>query len=91
MKKLLNAAQAAELIGVTEETARRYIRQQMTCIMLPGRDLRVEESEVERWISSTRKAPTAAQGAPRKKRTPRPVLDPDLFEPDGRIRRRRSS
>lgn len=93
MKKLLNAGEVGAILGVTDETARRYMRERMTCVMLPGRDLRVEESEVERFAQGLRVAPAAVQGKPTKvkKCKPAPILDLTLFEPDGRIKRRRSS
>lgn len=91
MKKLLTAAQVGELLGVTDETARRYIRQHMACMMLPGGDLRVEEAEVERWLESTRQAPETVFQAARKMKPRTPHrYDPELFEADGRIRRRRA-
>lgn len=92
MKKLLNAGEVGAILGVTDETARRYMRERMTCVMLPGRDLRVEESEVERFAQALRVAPASVQGKPTKaKKRPAPILDLTLFEPDGRIKRRRSS
>ena len=89
MKKLLTAGDVGALLGVSEDTARRYMRKSMTCVMLPGRDLRVEESEVERFAQGLRVAPTSTPAAPRKGRTPAPIIDLELFEPDGRIKRRR--
>lgn len=89
MKKLLSAREVGELLGVTEDTARKYIRQKMTFIMLPGGDLRVEESVVEAWAASQRTAPKETQTTkPRIMRMPYPA---ELFEPDGRIKRRRST
>ena len=56
-------------------------------------DLRVEESEVERFAQGLRVAPTSTPAAtpatPKKHRTPAPIIDLELFEPDGRIKRRR--
>lgn len=88
MKNLLTAAQVGERLGVNGDTARRYIRAHMVHIMLPGGDLRVEEAEVERWISTTRRTPEdSVPPRTRKPRKPCPY-NPELFEPDGRIKRR---
>lgn len=88
MKKLLSAREVGELLGVCERTARKYIRKDMVCVLLPGGDLRVEESEVERWTERQRKAPAGTPAAkPRIIRMPYPA---ELFEPDGKIKRRKS-
>lgn len=90
MKKLLSASDVGEILGVNADTARRYMRRSMVCVMLPGRDLRVEEAEVERFAAGLRKAPISAQAKPTKaKKRPAPIIDLELFEPDGRIKRRR--
>ena len=88
MKKLFSPREVGELLGVSEDTARRYMRAKMTCVRLPGNDLRVTEDEVERWTMSCREAP---KEAPRKPRKPArsTIIDLNLFEADGRIKRRR--
>lgn len=91
MKSLLTPAQVGERLGVNRDTARRYMRSGMTCVVLPGGDLRVEESELETWTREHRAAPISTDTArkPRKTRTTNNVLPLDLFEPDGRLKRRR--
>ena len=89
MKRLLNARGVGELLGVCENTARKYMKD-MTCVILPGGDLRVEEIEVERWAAGKRKAPDTAPARKPRKPTPMPRLL-DLLEPDGRIKRRRTA
>ena len=89
MKKLLSASDVGEILGVSADTARRYMRRSMVCVMLPGRDLRVEEAEVERFTAGLRNAPASAQAKPAKKHKPAPIIDLNLFEPDGRIKRRK--
>jgi hypothetical protein len=90
MKALLTPAQVGERLGVNRDTARRYMRNQMTCVILPGGDIRVEESELEAWTQGRRVAPAQIAREPRARRKPAPVIDLALFEPDGRIKRRRS-
>lgn len=84
MKRLLGARDVAELLRVNEDTARKYMRR-MCCVVFPGGGLRVEEAELERWVSGNTQAP--AERKPRKKPTVA-VYDLELFEPDGRIKRR---
>jgi hypothetical protein len=87
MTKLLSAAQVGERLGVQAKTARKYIRQ-MTTVVLPGGDIRVEEAELEQWISGKRQAPENTNIFKQASRVRREVR-PDLFEADGRIKRRR--
>lgn len=89
MRRLLNAVQVGEILGVSENTARQYMRQHMACVMLPGGGIRVEEAELERWTNQRRVCPMDSMPAKAKRPAPR-VYDLDLFEPDGRIKRRRA-
>ena len=91
MKALLSPAQVGERLGVNADTARRYMRAGMTCVILPGGDLRVEEAELEAWTKGRRVAPsTTGSKTTSNRRKPAQVIDLTLFEPDGRIKRRRS-
>lgn len=90
MKNLLTPAQVGERLGVNADTARRYMRSGMTCVILPGGDLRVEEAELEAWTKGRRVAPSTAGSKTTTRRKPAQVIDLTLFEPDGRIKRRRS-
>ncbi len=87
MNRLLSAKDVGDALGVKPATARRYMRD-MATVPLPGGDIRVEEDELARWINSRRKAPPTDQPKPKKTRVTR-TYDLDLFEPDGRIKRRR--
>lgn len=89
MMRLLSAAEVGERLGIAAKTARKYMKD-MCVVVLPGGDIRVEEDELNRWINARRLAP-ATGGTMRRKtaRAPR-VYDPALFEPDGRIKRRKS-
>ena len=89
MKKLLTPKDVGDRLGVNCDTARRYMRREMACIILPGGDIRVEEAEVERWTDQRRQAPAGTKSS-RKKPVPR-IVDLTLFEPDGRIKRRRKA
>lgn len=90
MKSLLTPAQVGERLGVNRDTARRYMRSGMTCVILPGGDLRVEEAELEAWTRERRAAPIGTANDRKTRKTPKSnVLPLDLFEADGRIKRRR--
>ena len=66
----------------------------MPCLVLPGsRTKRVREADLEAWIIAN----TVVQGMetsipvkPRRKRKIAPEIDLELFEPDGRLKRRRN-
>jgi len=85
MKALLTPAQVGARLGVNADTARRYMRTGMTCIILPGGDIRVEETELETWAKLQRVAPGKK---PVKRKKSAPVINLSLFEADGRIKRR---
>lgn len=88
MERLLSARDVGTLLGITERTARRYMRDGMACILLPGGDIRVEATEVEQWTKKHREAPASTSSAPRVRTMPS-LVPPELFEPDGKIKRRR--
>jgi excisionase family DNA binding protein len=49
---LLTAREVADLLGVSTETALRWVRQgKLPAIRLPGGAIRFREEEVEAWIA----------------------------------------
>lgn len=83
---LLTITDVAREMGVERHLAGMYVRQ-MPCITI-GRIKRVKRSDFDRWLLEN----TRIGG--KKKATPKPrkaeAYDPALFEPDGRIKRRRT-
>jgi predicted site-specific integrase-resolvase len=54
MKNLLTPVQVGERLDVNADTARRYMRSGMTCVIPPGGDLHMEEAELEAWTKRRR-------------------------------------
>ena len=76
----------AQRLGVERHTAGHYVRQ-MPCVVL-GRIKRVRESDFDQWLLEH----TRVEGRKTKQTKPQrlAVLDPQLFEPDGSLKRRRT-
>jgi|GEM_PF-4615561 len=84
--RLLTIQDIAEKLGVERHTAGQYVRQ-MPCVVL-GRVKRVRETDFDQWLLEH----TRVEG--RKAKSPRPqrrvIPNPQLFEPDGTLKRRRA-
>ena len=94
--QLLTVEQAADALGISEKTVRRMLPELGALDLLSGRSqrrmIRIPRESVERYLSSCRittAVPEKRKHAPRKPKTE--PLDLELFEPDGRIKRRRTS
>ena len=76
----------AQVLGVERHTAGMYVRQ-MPCVVL-GRIKRVKQSDFDQWLLEH----THTEGKKRKQPRPqhRVIPDPQLFEPDGTLKRRRT-
>ncbi len=92
-EKLLTITDVAGRLNVERHKASDLMKL-MPCLVLPGsRTKRVREADLEAWIIAN----TVVQGMetsipmkPRRKRKIAPEIDLDLFEPDGRLKRRRN-
>jgi len=95
MDKMLNAEQVAGIVGCCESTAYALMRK-MPHFSPPGRGerklIRVWQSDLLTFIAQNTINPAAPQKGGRKPapRMSSNVLDPELFEPDGRLKRRRA-
>lgn len=91
-EKLLTIADVADRLNVERHKASDLMKL-MPCFIFPGtRNKRVREADFDEWM----KANTVVQ-AMEKSRRKKPLgpttpacLDLELFEPDGRIKRRRT-
>lgn len=85
--KLLSKYEVAEVLGCTPRAAHETMKK-MNRVEINAKQYRVTEEELNRWIASCTVAP--AQNQPRPHKRPVVKYDPNLFEPDGRIKRRRA-
>lgn len=84
---LLTISDVAEQLQVERHKASELMKL-MPCLVMPGtRTRRVRQADFQKWIDSNTVQPVA----PTEKRTRKKpeAIDPNLFEPDGRIKRRR--
>ncbi len=88
---LLNITDVAERLQVERHKASDLMKL-MPCFVMPGsRTRRVREADFQAWIAENVVMPGALPTRlPRSKRKPEPVLDQEYFEPDGRIKRRKT-
>ena len=90
MGLLMAPKDVANYLGISVDSARDVMRQ-MNCLQMgdgPRPRYAVTQDEVDRWVSAT-VAPNTGKGRMRRGRPPKPiVLRGDLFEKDGRIKRR---
>ena len=83
---LLTISDVAERLKVERHKASDLMKL-MPCFVLPGsRTKRVREADFQDWVSANTVMPGVK---PPKKRKQEPEIDLELFEPDGRIKRRR--
>ena len=86
---LLTISDLADRLGVERHTASKMMKQ-MPCLVFPGsRTKRVKESDFLAWVDAHTFVPGAVPPKPAKKKHPKPEIDLELFEPDGRLKRRR--
>lgn len=99
-ERLLYPADVAEILGVTKRVASDLMRT-MRCINVsrnpagPKPRWAVTASEIDRWQQARTAIPDQRVDIPpagtrRAHKPPRTALDLELFEPDGRIKRRRT-
>lgn len=88
--KLLTIEQAAELLGISQKTVRNMLPQLGALDLLngssPRRMIRIPKEGIDKYLSSCQIRETEPNRKPR--RTKR--IDLTLFEPDGRIKRRKT-
>lgn len=85
--KLLSKYEVAEVLGCTPRAAQETMKK-MNRVQINAKQYRVTDAELERWIASCTVAPVQKPGAAHKR--PAFRYDPNLFEADGRIKRRRA-
>ena len=85
--QLMTIADIAAELGVERHLAGQIVRQ-MPCIMV-GRLKRVRRAEFERWLQEHTRQEAEAPKAPVRK-VARNAFNPNLFEPDGGLKRRRA-
>ena len=86
---LLTISDVAERLKVERHKASDLMKL-MPCFVLPGsRTKRVREADFQEWVSANTVMSGAVLAKPPKKRKQEPEIDLELFEPDGRIKRRR--
>ena len=87
---LLTITDVAERLGVERHKASDLMKL-MPCFVMPGsRTKRVLETDFDAWIAAHTIIPVDIPTKRRKTRKqPEPEIDLNLFEPDGRIKRRR--
>lgn len=95
-EKLLDRNGVAALLGVSPRTAYSLMRQMRRVpVSKTGQSERprffVTESEVTRWQRESIQEPASPKQPKSRKRAAPFVPDPNLFEPDGRIKRRRTA
>ena len=93
-ERMLDRYGVADLLGVSAETAYNLMRQMRRIpVTKTGASQRpkymVTPSEVTRWQQEMMEADCAKKAQPVRKREVSIAYDPELFEPDGRIKRRR--
>ena len=89
--KLMTITDVSDYLGVERHKASDLMKT-MPCLILPGtRTKRVRLIDLENWISSHVVVQAEAETGKRKKTHAKaaPQYDPELFEPDGRLKRRR--
>lgn len=94
MDKMLTAEEVAKIVGCCESTAYTLMRK-MPHFSPPGRSggrklIRVWQSDLLAFIANNTVDPFARKGGRKPAPKVLPILDADLFEPDGRIKRRRA-
>jgi len=85
--KLMSKYEVAEVLGCTPRAAQETMKK-MNRVQLNEKQYRVTEQELQRWIMSCTIAP--AQNLPRPHKRPAVTYDPNLFDENGRIKRRRA-
>lgn len=85
--QFLTIADIAAELGVERHFAGQIVRQ-MPCVMV-GRLIRVRRTEFERWLQEHTRQGAEAPKAPVRKAA-RNAFDPNLFESDGGLKRRRA-
>jgi len=87
--KLLTITDVSERLQVERHKASALMNL-MPCLVMPGtRTKRVREVDFQAWIAINTVVPAGPMMNHREKRKPAPEIDLNLFEPDGRIKRRR--
>lgn len=95
-EKMLDRHGVAALLGVSPETAYNLMRQMRRIpVTKTGASKRprymVTESEITRWQNQCMMNPGGCEPPEPVKKKPPILYDANLFEPDGRIKRRRST
>lgn len=86
---LLTITDVAERLNVERHKASDLMKL-MPCFVMPGsRTKRVRESDFDAFVAAHTAMPVIASAKRRKAEKPEPEFDPQYFEPDGRIKRRR--
>ena len=86
---LLTISDVADRLSVERHKASDLMKL-MPCLVLPGsRTKRVREVDFQEWIAANTIMPGAALSNHQRKKKAQPEIDLELFEPDGRIKRRR--
>lgn len=86
---LLTISEVAQRLKVERHKASDLMKL-MPCFVLPGtRTKRVREADFEAWIDANMVMPGAVPMKHREAKKAQPEFDPQYFEPDGRIKRRR--
>lgn len=86
---MLTITDVAERLNVERHKASDLMKL-MPCFILPGtRTKRVTEKDFDAWIAANTVNPITVSIKRRKAINPQPEFDPQYFEPDGRIKRRR--
>lgn len=93
MDKMLTAEEVAKIVGCCARTAYTLMRN-MPHFSPPGcgerKLIRVWQSDLLAFIAKNTVDPAAPKGGRKPAPKVLPILDADLFEPDGRIKRRRA-
>ena len=101
-ERLLHPADVAEILGVTKRRASELMRT-MRCVNVSRNPAcmkprwAVTAGEIDRWQKARTAIPDQRVDTPparpgrARKAPPRMALDLELFEPDGRIKRRRAA
>lgn len=88
-ENLLTVNDVAALLKVERHKASDLMKL-MPCLVLPGtRTKRIRAIDLESWIIENRVVQGNMPVKPRTRKTAEPPIDLNLFEADGRIKRRR--
>ena len=88
-EKLLTISDVATLLQVERHKA-SVLMKQMPCLVFPGtRTRRVREADLLDWIALNMVHQASGQRHRRKARTEAVPQESELFEPDGRLKRRK--